>query len=251
MNHGAISGTVTAARGAASADATAPTPAPGTPATGTPALEAVDLGCILGSRRLFDALRFSLGCGQWLMLTGPNGSGKSTLLRVLAGLVRPTGGQVRWQGAERRPGDPRWHTAFVYQGHASGWKELLTARENLLMQSWLDLPHEEPARRAAAADAALEQVGLKRQRNLPFLRLSAGQRRRLGLARLALCPRPLWLLDEPTTALDGGGQQLFAGLLDAHLARGGCAVVATHLEVPTGRPALPLRLGEAPPAAAH
>lgn len=215
----------------------------------TATLEAIDLGCTLGSRRLFGSLRFSLGCGQWLMLTGPNGSGKSTLLRVLAGLVRPTAGQIRWQGAERRAGDPHWHAAFVYQGHSSGWKEQLTARENLEMQSWLDLPRETPARRAGAVDAALERVGLKRQRNLPFLRLSAGQRRRLGLARLALSSRPLWLLDEPTTALDTGGQQLFAGLLDAHLAEGGCAVVATHLDFPTASPSIPLRLGDEPPAA--
>lgn len=211
-----------------------------------PALAATDLGCTLGNRRLFAGLDFSLDTGRWLMLTGANGSGKSTLLRIVAGLVMPTQGQVRWQGRPRRAGDPGWNAAFVYQGHAPGWKDQLTARENLETQAWLDLADRRGA--SAAVDAAIAEVGLQRQRNLPFARLSAGQRRRLGLARLALAPRPLWLLDEPTTALDTEGQKLFAGLLDRHLARGGCAVVATHLDFPTSSPSVPLRLGEVPPA---
>ena len=208
-----------------------------------PALEVTDLGCTLGNRRLFTGLAFSLPPARWLMLTGANGSGKSTLLRIVAGLVMPTQGQVRWQGSPRRAGDPGWNAAFVYQGHAPGWKDQLTARENLETQAWLDLPDRRAA--SAAVDAAIAEMGLQRQRNLPFARLSAGQRRRLGLARLALAPRPLWLLDEPTTALDTEGQKLFAGLLDRHLARGGCAIVATHLDFPTSSPSVPLRLGQA------
>ncbi|GAA4402806.1 heme ABC exporter ATP-binding protein CcmA [Quisquiliibacterium transsilvanicum] len=210
------------------------------------ALEAIDLGCTLGNRRLFAGLDFSLDAGRWLMLTGANGSGKSTLLRIVAGLAMPSQGKVRWQGRTRRAGDPGWNAAFVYQGHAPGWKDQLTARENLETQAWLDLAVRRDA--PNAVDAAIAEVGLQRQRNLPFARLSAGQRRRLGLARLALAPRPLWLLDEPTTALDTEGQALFAGLLDRHLARGGCAVVATHLDFPTSSPSAPLRLGEAAPA---
>jgi len=203
------------------------------------ALEVRALGCTVGNRRLFDALDFAIPPGAWTMLTGTNGSGKSTLLRIVAGLVPPTAGTVLWHGAERRRGDPAWHGALVYQGHASGWKDPLSTRENLAMQAWLDGGPPSPQ----VLDAALERTGLTRQRRLPFTRLSAGQRRRLGLARLALSTRPLWLLDEPTTALDSDGQALFAGLLDEHLARGGCALVATHLGLPVRTAALPLRLG--------
>ncbi|HWS74335.1 MAG TPA: heme ABC exporter ATP-binding protein CcmA [Quisquiliibacterium sp.] len=213
------------------------------------ALQAIDLGCTLGNRRLFGGLNFAVDPGRWLMLTGANGSGKSTLLRIVAGLVVPTAGEIRWQGLARRAGEPRWHASFVYQGHSAGWKEQLTTRENLEMQAWLDLAGRPRSDTGAAVDAAIERVGLVRQRRLPFARLSAGQRRRLGLARLALVARPLWLLDEPTTALDTDGQRLFAELLDRHLAGGGCAVVATHLEFPTASPSLPLHLGPARPAA--
>lgn len=198
------------------------------------------LNCTLGTRTLFVGLDLEVESGQWLMLTGDNGSGKSTLLRIIAGLIRADAGQVFWQGVARKQSDPAWNAAMLYQGHATGWKEVLTARENLLQQAWLDLGAG--VEHAQRVDAALNQVGLGRQRHLPFLRLSAGQRRRVGLARLAFSSRPLWLLDEPNTALDTAGQALFAALLDAHLAAGGCAVVATHLEVPSQRDARQLRL---------
>ena len=203
-------------------------------------LACLGLACTLGTRRLFTDLEFSVESGQWLMLTGDNGSGKSTLLRIIAGLIRPDAGAVHWQGAPRKAGDPAWNAAMLYQGHATGWKELLTARENLQQQAWLDLGPDTD--HAAGVEAALDRVGLGRQRDLPFMRLSAGQRRRVGLARLAFAQRPLWLLDEPNTALDTAGQALFADLLDTHLAGGGCAVVATHLEVPSQRDARVLRL---------
>jgi heme exporter protein A len=207
------------------------------------ALQVDGLGCTLGNRELFASLSFTLDDGHWLMLTGANGSGKSTLLRILAGLVRPIGGTIRWRGEVRRQGDPEWNARFAYQGHAAGWKETLTARENLTLQARLDRPGASARELVEAGDRAIARVGLVRQRNLPFGRLSAGQRRRLGLARLAMSERPLWLLDEPTTALDTDGQQLFAGLLDEHLGSGGCAVVATHLDFPTRSPSIPLRLG--------
>ena len=206
-------------------------------------LQAEGLACTVGYRTLFSGLRFSLRARQWLMLTGPNGSGKSTLLRLLAGLVAPAAGSVRWAGETRDAADPGWHARVLYQGHASGWKDQLTAAENLRMQAALDLGGTQPA--AARVADAMERVGLTRQRNLPFARLSAGQRRRLGLARLSLVRRPLWLLDEPTTALDTDGQRLFAGLLDEYLSGGGCAVIATHLEFPSVSPPVALRLGGA------
>ena len=204
-----------------------------------------DLACTMGRRTLFAELAFGLDDGQWLRLTGDNGSGKSTLLRIVAGLIRPNAGEVVWSGARRRAGDPAWHAVMLYQGHATGWKELLSARENLLQQALLDLGPTLDA--GAAVDGALDRVGLGRQRHLPFARLSAGQRRRVGLARLAFSRRPLWLLDEPNTALDTDGQALFAALLDAHLAAGRCAIVATHLEVPTVHAGVTLRLS--PPTA--
>jgi heme exporter protein A len=210
----------------------------GAPSSGP--LACTGLACTLGTRRLFTDLAFTLESGQWLMLTGDNGSGKSTLLRIIAGLIRPESGEVHWQGTQRRAGDPAWNAAMLYEGHATGWKELLTARENLLQQAWLDLGPQ--ADHPVCVEAALDRVGLGRQRDLPFMRLSAGQRRRVGLARLAFSRRPLWLLDEPNTALDTAGQALFAELLDTHLAGGGCAVVATHLEVPSLRDARVLRL---------
>lgn len=209
------------------------------------ALQVEALGCTLGNRELFADLAFTLADGHWLMLTGTNGSGKSTLLRILAGLVLPSAGTVRWRGEVRRHGDPGWNAQFAYQGHATGWKELLTARENLALQARLDRPDANDRELSDSADRAIARVGLVRQRNLPFGRLSAGQRRRLGLARLAMSTRPLWLLDEPTTALDTDGQQLFAGLLDEHLGAGGSAVIATHLDFPTRSPSIPLRLGRA------
>ena len=209
----------------------------------TPALAARALACTLGNRALFASLGFELPEGRWMMLTGVNGSGKSTLLRIVAGLVAPASGEILWRGQARRTSDPRWNAQFTYQGHATGWKDLLTVRENLALQASLDLPSSPAAELAGAIDRAVTRVGLGRQRNLPFVRLSAGQRRRVGLARLAMSTRTLWLLDEPTTALDTDGQRLFAELLDAHLGRGGCAVVATHLDFPTRAPAIPLRLG--------
>ena len=102
-------------------------------------LACLGLACTLGTRRLFTDLEFTVESGQWLMLTGDNGSGKSTLLRIIAGLIRPDAGAVHWQGAPRKAGDPAWNAAMLYQGHATGWKELLTARENLQQQAWLDL----------------------------------------------------------------------------------------------------------------
>jgi len=204
-------------------------------------LQAEGLACAVGYRTLFSDLAFSLHERQWLMLTGPNGSGKSTLLRLLAGLVRPSDGAVRWAGRVRDASDPEWHAQVLYQGHAPGWKDQLTAAENLRMQAALDLGGVHAG--AGLVAQALERVGLTRQRNLQFARLSAGQRRRLGLARLSLVRRPLWLLDEPTTALDTDGQRLFAGLLDEYLGGGGCAVIATHLAFPTESPPVPLRLG--------
>jgi heme exporter protein A len=191
-------------------------------------LSVSDLSCTVGVRPLFSRLGFDLYPGSWLRLAGPNGCGKSTLLRAICGLLRPTGGAILWRGQPRQGDSPAWRRQMLYQGHASGWKDVLTVTENLSLQLSLD---RGVSPRADDLGRWLGEVGLTRQARLPFQRLSAGQRHRLSLARLAAAHQTLWLLDEPTTALDADGQRLFGTLLDRHLSRGGCALVATHLPI--------------------
>ncbi|MEY4213483.1 MAG: hypothetical protein RL458_1709 [Pseudomonadota bacterium] len=204
---------------------------------------AVDaLRCVAGYRLLFDSLSFQLPPGRWLRLTGPNGAGKSTLLRALAGLGRPAAGEIRWNGALREPGSAEWHSVMLYQGHSAGWKDTFSARDNLALQRALDSGLQ-PGDGWSEIDELLERCGLQSRTSLSFARLSAGQRHRLSLARLAGAKRSLWLLDEPTTALDSAGQALFGRLLSEHLARGGCAVIATHLPIACDQVAVELDLG--------
>jgi heme exporter protein A len=201
-------------------------------------LEARDLACSRGTARLFREVTFGVTSGEWLALRGPNGSGKTTLLRCVAGLTRPDAGEVLWDGRRTGAAGSAFRGDLLYAGHAAGIKDDLTTAENL--RDALSL------RAAPATDdalrAALAHVGLDTRRHLPARRLSAGQRRRIGLARLALDPAPLWLLDEPLTALDDEAQRIFADLLRRHLERGGIALIATHADV-TPAPARELRLG--------
>ena len=199
-------------------------------------LEARDLACSRGPATLFRDVSFAVSSGEWLAVRGPNGSGKTTLLRCVAGLTRVDRGQVLWDG-EAAAG-ARFHASLLYAGHLPGIKDDLSAEENL--QSALGL-------RAVAASGpairdALAEVGLEKRRRLPARRLSAGQRRRIGLARLMLDPARLWALDEPLTALDDEGQRLFGRLLERHLAAGGLALLATHHDLAPA-PARVLRIG--------
>jgi heme exporter protein A len=161
---------------------------------------------------LFRDVSFVLDAGEWLAVRGANGSGKTTLLRCVAGLTHADSGSVE------RTGD------FLYAGHLPAINDSLDASENL--RALLAL--RGVAADAAAIDATLDRVGLSRRRMLPAHRLSAGQRRRIGLARLVLDPAPIWILDEPLAALDESGQALFTELLGGHVRRGGLALVATH-----------------------
>lgn len=197
-------------------------------------LRAEGLALSRGERRLFSNLSFSLEAGGLLRLLGPNGSGKSSLLRGLLGLAPLAAGSLSC-GTPPRPLRPRaLCAAALYQGHASGAKGELTALENLELSAALD-GTVAPGDAGALLRESLATVGLARQRDIETRRLSQGQRQRLALARFALAlhrpVRPLWLMDEPSAALDAEGSALLVRMLGEHLARGGAAIVATHLPV--------------------
>jgi heme exporter protein A len=191
---------------------------------------------------VFSGLDFEASAGRALAVTGRNGSGKTSLLRLIAGLLVPAGGSIALEGgdAELNLGEQAH-----YLGHRDALKPALSAAENLVF--WRNFLGGE----ISDGDGGLEQslheslapVGLDHAAHLPAAYLSAGQRRRLSLARLIAVRRPLWLLDEPTAALDVAGQTMFAGLMGDHLARGGMIVAATH--GPLGIEAEELRIGGA------
>jgi len=191
---------------------------------------------VRGGRRVFAGLAFALGAGEALVLRGPNGSGKSSLLRLLAGFLRPAAGRVLWQGAPAPDDAAAPRAQLHYLGHADGIKSALTVRENLAFAAALA---------GASTDrtaAALDGVGLADLADLPARLLSAGQRRRLALARLLAAPRRLWLLDEPGVGLDAASRQRLGAAIATHRGDGGLVVLATHGDVEI-RDALVLELG--------
>jgi len=184
-------------------------------------LTAENLACERGGRTVFSHQNFSLGSGELLQLTGPNGSGKSSLLRLLASLGEPSHGKISLAGgaADLNPGQQAH-----YISHSDASKSALTVTENL--KFWRDFLG------GGDLDGALSAVNLAPLADYPVALLSAGQKRRLALARLALVPRAVWLLDEPGVGLDEASLKLLVALMSRHLKAGGLIVAATH--VPLG-----------------
>jgi heme exporter protein A len=182
-------------------------------------LIADNLSSVRGGRTLFSELSFAVEGGEALLLLGPNGAGKTTLIRMIVGLLAPAAGRISLDGgdAELSLGE-QCH----YVGHLNALKSSLTVGENAsfwcrFLGGGLD-----------RIEAALASFGLAHLRDIPAAYLSAGQKRRLGLARVLLAKRPIWLLDEPTVSLDRAAQDMLTGAVDAHVAAGGLVVAATH-----------------------
>lgn len=188
--------------------------------------------CVRGGREVFAGLDFEAASGEAVAVVGRNGSGKTSLLRLIAGLLVPAGGSIALEGGDAELTLPE---QCHYLGHRDALKPALSVAENLSF--WADFLGGE--RRDATE--SLATVGLDHATHLPAGFLSAGQRRRLSLARLLTVRRPVWLLDEPTNALDVAGQDMFSGLMREHLARGGMIVAATH--APLGIDSRELRIG--------
>ena len=190
------------------------------------------LACRRGERLVFAGLDFRLPAGGALVLTGSNGSGKSSLLRLMAGLIAPVAGRLNW-GSESIAHEPtQYRAALHYLGHLDATKPAMTPRETLAF--WAAL---RAAAAPAAVAAALAAFGLTAIADWPCRWLSAGQRRRLALARLIASPAPIWLLDEPTAALDADGEARLVAAIAEHRGGGGRVAVATHqpiaLDAPT------------------
>ncbi len=201
-------------------------------------LEASQLSCERGHRLLFDGISFQLESGGLLRVSGPNGSGKTSLLRIVCGLISPLRGRLAWKQKPMTVGNEA-ALDIRYTGHLTGLSEELSARENLAFYAAMAR-----VKAATTIDHALARLELAQQADLPVRWLSQGQKRRVALARLVLEPAPLWVLDEPFTALDQSAIEIVQGLIEEHLAAGNMALISTHQEVPIrARSVQRIRLG--------
>lgn len=194
-----------------------------------PLLNVEQLYCERDDRVLFENLAFSLSAGDVVQIEGQNGSGKTTLLRILAGLSRNYEGDIFWKGEPVSDVVEDFRQSLLYFGHQPGVKAVLTPVENL---AWYAAMH--PAIDRRKVSEALAQVGLKGYEDVPCHMLSAGQNRRVSLARLYLSSAPLWILDEPFTAIDKRGVASKEALIAEHAERGGCVILTTHHELAMG-----------------
>lgn len=191
-------------------------------------LSAHGLSCVRGERQLFSGLDFTLESGQWLHVRGENGSGKTSLLRLLSGLGVPAAGEIRWCGELIRQTGALYREKMLFLGHQGALKEDLSGLENLMFAAALD----SAVLSDTQAIAALRRFGLGARAELPVRVLSAGQKRRVLLARLLTRNARLWVLDEPFTALDVKAVDMLSVLIGEHLAAGGMAVLTSHQAMP-------------------
>jgi heme exporter protein A len=189
--------------------------------------EVINLGCVRGERRLFSGLSFLAQPGELIEVRGANGSGKTSLLRILCGLAQPAEGEVRWHGKNIRSLGEEYFGSVAYVAHQNGVKDELTAIENLRISGGVagnSLGERE-------AQETLARMGLQKESYLPSRFLSAGQRRRVALARLLITKAELWILDEVLTSLDAAAMAFSARFISDHLRDGGMAIMATHQEL--------------------
>jgi len=188
--------------------------------------EALNLSCVRDERTLFSDLSFTIEPGDMVQVEGQNGAGKTSLLRILAGLSSPDSGEVRWKGENTRRQRDEFHQALLFLGHQPGIKSVLTAYENLAFYQSVDGKKD-----ADALYQALENVGLLGYEDVTVAQMSAGQQRRVALARLWLTRAPLWILDEPLTAIDKQGVATLIELFELHASRGGMVLLTTHQDL--------------------
>jgi len=184
-------------------------------------LQASQLSCIRDDRVLFSGLDFTVQSGQVLLIEGPNGSGKTSLLRILTGLRRPDQGNLFWCGDSVEELAAIYYQDVAYVGHMNGMKDDLSVTENLRYAQSLAVP-------TLSVNESLQQVGLQGYQETPIRFLSAGQKRRLALARLLCTRKRLWILDEPFTSLDKASIKMFEGYIERHVEQGGVVVMTSH-----------------------
>ncbi len=189
-------------------------------------IEVNQLACSRRDNILFEGVSFKVTDRELLQIDGINGSGKSTMLRIIAGLTEPNEGQVLWDEQPILECRYQYQQLMTYLGHTNGVKEALSVAENLDVIHALS-GHEQPLDH----DAVLKQIGLPGMHDVKLGKMSAGQKRRMGLSRLLINQSPLWLLDEPFTSLDVDGKSIIEGLIVQHCQQGGIVIFATHQEM--------------------